>query len=203
MNNSKIIQEADGENLVKSARKFVTEYLKTEKKIELGKKFDNKFSFPAGVFVTLNHQAGLRGCIGYPLPNKKLSDALRDSVIAAATEDPRFPVVSVEELGQITIEVTILTPPTAIKVENPQDYPKMIKVGRDGLIVKSGFYSGLLLPQVPVEYGWDEKEFLDHTCEKAGLPKSCWKEKGTTILKFEGVVFKEETPNGKIVRVNL
>jgi uncharacterized protein (TIGR00296 family) len=73
-------------------------------------------------------------------------------------------------------------------------------VGRDGLIIKCGFYSGLLLPQVPVEYGWNEKEFLEYTCEKAGLPKNYWKNQDTEIQKFEGIVFKEEKPNGKVIR---
>ena len=197
------ISEQDGEILVKTARKVATEYLKSRKKIDLDKEFENKFSYNAGIFVTLNNPMGLRGCIGYPLPDKKLYNALRDSSIAAATEDPRFPQVGFDELDSITFEVTVLTPPVEIEVDDPKDYPTKIKVGRDGLIVKSGFYSGLLLPQVPVEYGWNEEEFLGHTCEKAGLPNSFWKEKDTKILKFEGIVFKEETPHGKIVQVKL
>ena len=78
-----------------------------------------------------------------------------------------------------------------------------IKVGRDGLIIKHGFYSGLLLPQVPVEYGWNEEEFLEYTCEKAGLPKNYWKNPDTEIQKFEGIVFKEEKPNGVVIRETL
>jgi uncharacterized protein (TIGR00296 family) len=79
----------------------------------------------------------------------------------------------------------------------------MIKVGRDGLIVKQGLYSGLLLPQVPVEYGWSEKEFLNHTCQKAGLPDNCWMDKKTKIFSFEGIIFKEIEPNGNVVRKTL
>jgi uncharacterized protein len=197
------ISDQDGEILVKTARKVVELFLRTNTRKILDKEFEKNFSFNSGVFVTLNDQSGLRGCIGYPLPDKKLYNALTDAAIAAATEDPRFPKVKDVELDKITFEVTVLTPPEEIKVDNPTDYPGKIKTGRDGLIVKFGFNSGLLLPQVPVEYGWNSEEFLGYTCEKAGLPNDCWKNSQTKVLKFEGVVFKEETPTGKVVRVNL
>ncbi|MEK0327599.1 MAG: TIGR00296 family protein, partial [Nitrosopumilus sp.] len=186
------LSDSDGEKLVKTARAVVTEFLKTKNKMKLDKDFEESFSSNAGVFVTLNHKSNLRGCIGYALPDKKLYNALQEAAISAATEDPRFPSVAFEELDQITFEVTVLTPPQEIEVSDPQEYPSKVKVGRDGLIVKSGFNSGLLLPQVPKEYGWNEEEFLGHTCEKAGLPKEQWKEKDTKILKFEGIVFKEQ-----------
>ena len=197
------LSDSDGEKLVKTARAVVTEFLKTKNKMKLDKDFEESFSSNAGVFVTLNHQSNLRGCIGYALPDKKLYNALEETAISAATEDPRFPSVAFEELDQITFEVTVLTPPQEIEVSDPQEYPSKVKVGRDGLIVKSGFNSGLLLPQVPKEYGWNEEEFLDHTCEKAGLPKEQWKEKDTKILKFEGIVFKEQSPGGSVVREKL
>jgi len=190
------LSDSDGEMLVKTARAVVTEFLKTKNKMKLDQDFEEAFSANAGVFVTLNHQSNLRGCIGYPLPDKKLYNALEEAAISAATEDPRFPSVTFEELDQITFDVTILTPPQEIEVLDPQEYSSKIKVGRDGLIVKSGFNSGLLLPQVPKEYGWNEEEFLGHTCEKAGLPKEQWKKKDTKILKFEGIVFKEQSPGG-------
>lgn len=197
------LSDSDGEKLVKTARAVVTEFLKTKNKMKLDKDFEESFSSNAGVFVTLNHKSNLRGCIGYALPDKKLYNALQEAAISAATEDPRFPSVAFEELDQITFEVSILTPPQEIEVSDPQEYPSKVKVGRDGLIVKSGFNSGLLLPQVPKEYGWNEEEFLDHTCEKAGLPKEQWKEKDTKILKFEGIVFKEQDPGGSVVREKL
>lgn len=197
------LSDSDGEKLVKTARAVVTEFLKTKNKMKLDKDFEESFSSNAGVFVTLNHKSNLRGCIGYALPDKKLYNALQEAAISAATDDPRFPSVAFEELDQITFEVTVLTPPQEIEVSDPQEYPSKVKVGRDGLIVKSGFNSGLLLPQVPKEYGWNEEEFLDHTCEKAGLPKEQWKEKDTKILKFEGIVFKEQDPGGSVVREKL
>ena len=190
----------DGEILVRTARKVVTEYLKTGVKPKLEKQFQEDFSFNSGVFVTLNSDLGLRGCIGYPLPDKKLFNALEDASIAAATEDPRFPSVKSKELESITFEVTVLTPPEKISVNKPEEYLSKIRVGRDGLIVRNGFNSGLLLPQVPVEYNWNEREFLEYTCEKAGLSKDYWKNPNTEIQKFEGIVFKEEEPNGNIIR---
>jgi len=197
------ISEKDGQILVKTARMVVTDYLKNGSKTELGKKFQEDFSFHSGVFVTLNNPLGLRGCIGYPLPDKKLFNALEEAAISAATEDPRFPPVKFEELDSITFEVTVLTPPTKIEVNDSQDYLSKIKIGQDGLIVKYGYNSGLLLPQVPVEYGWNEKEFLEYTCEKAGLPKEYWQKKDVKILKFEGIVFKEKDPNGEIIQEKL
>jgi len=203
MENNVKISEKDGQILVKTARMVVNDYLKTGSKIELGKKFQEDFSFKSGVFVTLNNQSGLRGCIGYPLPDKKLFNALEDAAISAATEDPRFPPVKFEELDSITFEVTVLTPPRKIEVNESQEYLSKIKIGQDGLIVKFGYNSGLLLPQVPVEYGWNEKEFLEHTCKKAGLPKEYWQKKEIEILKFEGIVFKEKDPNGNIIQERL
>ncbi len=203
MKNYNEISIEDGKILVKTARTIVTEYLKNKTKITLDKKFESNYSFNSGVFVTLNNPLGLRGCIGYPLPDRKLFDVLIEASIAAATEDPRFPPVKSEELDQITFEVTVLTQPEEIQVSDPKEYPSKIKVGRDGLIVKHGFNSGLLLPQVPVEYSWTEEEFLGHTCEEANLPWDCWKDKETQIQKFEGIVFKEESPNGDVVRGEL
>ena len=200
MKNYNQISNEDGEILVKTARRIVTEYLNSRTKAKLDEKFVTNFSFNSGVFVTLNNQVGLRGCVGFLLPDKKLYNALVDAAIASATEDPRFPSVNSQELDEITFEVTVLTPPEVIHVSDTTEYPSQIKVGRDGLIVRHGFTSGLLLPQVPIEYRWTEEEFLSHTCEKAGLPKDCWKDKETQVQKFEGIVFKEETPKGKVVR---
>jgi len=198
-----IIPDDDGQILVKTTRLVVTEYLKEGKKIELSKEFKSKFSYKLGVFVTLNKKEDLRGCIGFPTPDRILHQSLLDAAIASSTEDPRFPPVRPEELDEITFEVTVLTPPVEIKVRDPVEYPKMIKIGRDGLIVKWEFGAGLLLPQVPVEYGWNEEEFLNHTCEKAGAPFNYWKQKSVKIMKFEGIVFKEIKPNGQIKRLEL
>jgi uncharacterized protein (TIGR00296 family) len=202
MKNYDQLSIGDGEILVKTSRTIVTEFLKNRIKITLDKKFETDFSFNSGIFVTLNNPLGLRGCIGYPLPKKKLFDALVEASIAA-TEDPRFTPVKSEELDEITFEVTVLTQPEKICVLDSSEYPSKIKVGRDGLIIKHGLNSGLLLPQVPIEYSWTEEEFLGHTCEKAGLPWDYWNDKETEVQKFEGIVFKEETPNGRVIREHL
>lgn len=198
-----IVSDGDGQTLVKTARLVVTKYIKEGKKIELSNEIKSKFSFKSGVFVTLNKEDNLRGCIGFPTPDRILHKSLVDAAIASSTEDPRFPPVILQELEDITFEVTILTPPVEIKVKDTSEYPRMIKIGRDGLIVKWEFGSGLLLPQVPVEYDWNEEEFLNHTCEKAGAPYSYWKQKSVKILRFEGIVFKETKPNGQVKRLEL
>ena len=194
------LSDSDGVVLVKTARKAVTEFLSNGNKMKLESDLEEKFSFNSGVFVTLNNPDGLRGCIGFPMPEKKLSHAIIEGAIAAATEDPRFPSVKTNELNDIVFEVTVLTPPVEIDVSDPMEYLEKIKVGRDGLIIRHSFSSGLLLPQVPVEYGWNVEEFLQHTCEKAGLARDTWKNESVKIEKFEGIIFKEETPNGAIVR---
>jgi uncharacterized protein (TIGR00296 family) len=199
MKESKEFSDSDGGELVKMARKAVTEFLRNDSKIN-DVAINSKFDFNSGVFVTLNKQNSLRGCIGYPLPIKKLSEGLIDAAISAATHDTRFSPVTVDELDKITFEVTVLTPPVEIKVEQPSEYLIEIKVGRDGLIVENPYTSGLLLPQVPTEYGWNVEEFLGYTCEKAGLEKDAWKNKETKISKFQGVIFKEKSPNGDIIR---
>ena len=151
------LSDSDGAVLVKTARKAVTEFLSNGNKIKLEPEFEKKFSFNSGVFVTLNKTDGLRGCIGFPMPVKKLSRAIVDGAIAAATEDPRFSPVTTKELGDIVFEVTVLTHPIEIDVSDPAEYLSKIKVGRDGLIISHSFYSGLLLPQVPGEYGWNDR----------------------------------------------
>ena len=193
------LSDDDGQILVKMARNAVTEYLQNNTRIN-NKEFNSRFNIDSGIFVTITKENSLRGCIGYPLPIKKLSNAVIDSAIAAATEDPRFSPINPNELNNLIFEITVLTPPIEINVEKYEDYLSIIKVGRDGLIVENKQCSGLLLPQVPKEYGWDIEEFLTHTSEKAGLEKNAWKDQDTKVSRFEGIIFKEESPNGKIVR---
>jgi hypothetical protein len=157
-----------------------------------------------GVFVTLNSLRGgekqLRGCIGYPYPIKPLAEAVNEMAEAAAFEDPRFPRLTKKELGEIVIEVSVLTPPEAIKVEKPEQYPSCVKVGEHGLIAKRGGRSGLLLPQVATEWGWDSEEFLSQCCIKAGLAPDSWLLPGTQISSFKAIIFAEKTPGGEVER---
>lgn len=161
-----------------------------------------------GVFVTLNsfnsnNEEHLRGCIGFPIPRSSLGYSIIDSAVAAATQDPRFPPVTKEELGDIIFEVSILTVPKEVEVMNPTEYLNIIKIGIDGLILKWRFGSGLLLPQVPVELKWDVEEYLENLCYKAGAPPDAWLMPDSKILSFQAIIFKESKPNGRVVRVML
>ena len=193
------ISDDDGKILVKMARTVVTKYLTNNTKI-LNHDFKEKFSFNAGVFVTINDKSGLRGCIGFPLAIKKLSDALTDAAISASTDDPRFPSIRQNELNDLVFEVTVLSDTEEISASLPDEIIQEIKIGRDGLIIEKDFQSGLLLPQVPVEYNWNVEDFLNHTCHKAGLSNDSWKDKTTKISKFQGIIFREILPNGEIIR---
>ena len=143
-----------------------------------------------GVFVTLTKSGELRGCIGFPYPVMPLGEAIAHAAGAAALEDPRFPPVSRDELPDISLEVTILTVPEPLEGE-PAKRPEQVIVGKHGLIARGMGTSGLLLPQVATEYGWDAKTFLDHTCMKAGLSGRCWTSRNVEILTFEGQIFSE------------
>lgn len=149
------------------------------------------FSEKRGVFVTITRSGELRGCIGYPYPVLPLREAIPSAATGAALEDPRFPPVTLSELHQIRIEVTVLTPPEPLCVE-PEQRPHAVTIGKHGLIARSAGRSGLLLPQVATEYSWSCEEFLTHTCMKAGLPANCWKRSETEILTFEGQIFHEQ-----------
>jgi len=159
-----------------------------------------------GVFVTLNIIEGntkqLRGCIGYPEPIKPLWEAIQDVTIYAS-EDPRFPFpVRQEELDRIVVEVSVLTLPREIRAPRRQDLPSKIRLGVDGLIVSNSFTSGLFLPQVATEQGWDQETFLSEACGKAGLPFDSWLKADTKIETFQAEVFAEESPRGPVVRVD-
>lgn len=197
----------EGRYLVKLARRAVEEYISTGTKIRPTDVPDQKLLEKSGVFVTLEKvtPAGrsLRGCIGYPVPHLPLVEATVDSAISAAFNDPRFPPVERRELDSIVFEVSILTPPVQVKVSSPKELPSSIKVGRDGLIVENGYYRGLLLPQVPVEYGWDEETFLAECCMKAGLPTDAWLSRKTFVYRFTAEIFTESSPNGEVVQKSL
>ncbi len=188
----------EGVNAVRLARRAIEVYL-SERRI-IKNRFTGIFEEKRGVFTTLTKHGELRGCIGFPYPIKRLDEAIIESAISAATQDPRFPPVSLKEMDEIEVEVTILTPPERINVK-PEDLPKHIEIGKHGLMVKHGFHSGLLLPQVAVEYNMDAEEFLTHTCLKAGLPPDCWFY--AEVYRFEGQIFKEVKPKGEIVEVKL
>lgn len=193
-----MLTKQEGELAVRLARKAIEECLKNGKKISpdnLPKVFKEK----RGVFVTLNKKKGskeLRGCIGRPYPILPLGEAIIVSAINAARDDPRFHPVKPEEINDLVIEVTVLTIPKRIKAK-PKELPDKIVIGKDGLIVAAGMSSGLLLPQVAVEHGFDSTEFLCQTCMKAGLMPDAWLN-GAEVYSFEGQIFEEIEPGGEI-----
>ncbi len=207
--------EEEGKFLVKLARSALEAIVMKKERVPLPVDVPEKLKKESGVFVTLNKIASgersqgprdheLRGCIGRPMPSQPLVDATRDSAIDAAIHDPRFSSVQPKELGNILVEVTALTPPVLLVTKTPEDRVKAIKVGRDGLLIEAptpfGPHRGLLLPQVPVEWHWDEKEFLNEICYKAGLSPDYWLKSSTKLYTFQGEIFKEIAPRGKIER---
>lgn len=176
------------EEAVKEARKVIDARFR-------GEEYVPEAEGKAGIFVTLKKGEELRGCIGFPLP-RELPGCLCEAALAA-TRDPRFPPLREEEMGEVTVEVSFLSPPEQV------DGPGEIEIGEHGVMLRLGHRSGLLLPQVAVEQGWDAEEFLDHCCLKAGVPPGSWKRPEAKIYRFRGVVCCEEEPCGRVVRRKL
>jgi len=190
-----MLDRDEGTIAVRLARSAIKAHLSGEV-VETGD-IAEVFGEKRGVFVTLHKNGDLRGCIGYPEPIMQLKDAILDSAVSAAVRDPRFPPVRYEEMKEIVVEVTILTPPVKIDAM-PSDLPEHVEVGRHGLIVRKGVYQGLLLPQVATEWGFDAEEFLSQTCVKAGLLPDAWLT-GAVVYSFEGQIFTELEPDGDVV----
>jgi len=142
---------------------------------------------PRGVFVSLHRGGRLRGCIGYLEAVKPLTEAILEMAAAAAFQDPRFRPLQAQELADLEVEISILTP------MRPINNLEEIQVGTHGLYLERGFSRGLLLPQVAVQCGWNRTTFLEQTCCKAGLPPDAWKEKDTKIYTFTAEIFGEHS----------
>ncbi|MEO0128818.1 MAG: AmmeMemoRadiSam system protein B [candidate division WOR-3 bacterium] len=164
------------------ARKTIEAVVKGKKPPEF-KELPEKLKEPYGVFVTITKHGNLRGCIGHIIADEPLYKITQEMAKAAALHDPRFNPVNEKELSEIEIEISVLTP-----MEKVKDF-KDIVIGRDGLLVRRGYYSGLLLPQVATDYGWTVEEFLEQTCVKAGLPEDAYKMKDTEVYKFSAQIF--------------
>lgn len=187
--------ESDGILAVKAARGVIEAEVSGDAfEPELPSSFDKE----SGVFVTINTypEGDLRGCIGYPDAVFPLNDALVYSA-QSACHDPRFPPLSKREASQCTVEVTILTKP---EIMDKKSLPGSIVIGKHGLVIQFGRRRGVLLPQVPVEWGWDAEEFLCQLSLKAGLPMDAWKLADAEIYAFEGEIYHETEPYGDIVR---
>jgi AmmeMemoRadiSam system protein A len=175
-------------NLLKLARKTISDKLGISSGIESPDFSDEIFNEKSGAFVTIHIKGNLRGCIGYIQGVKPVPETIMEMSISAAFKDPRFTPLTKEEYNDIDIEISLLSP-----IEEVSDIDE-IQVGRDGLIITKGYNRGLLLPQVPLEQGWDRDTFLTHTCYKSGLPGDAWKKEGIKIEKFSAQVFSEKEP---------
>ena len=137
--------------------------------------------------MTLHENGQLRGCIGRMRSGRPLRETVRDMALAAAFEDPRFMPLSKAEYPELAIEITVLGP--MIRIQGKGDF----SVGTHGLYIAAKGRSGVLLPQVATENGWDKEEFLSHLCAKAGLPSIAWREPEAELFAFEGLVFSEKS----------
>ncbi|MEM3585342.1 MAG: TIGR00296 family protein [Candidatus Woesearchaeota archaeon] len=185
-----MIRKEDREKLLQLARKSIEAELRGDV-LKVDDEIIRKFSEHKGVFVTLKEMGELRGCIGYPEPVLPLWQAVSRAAVAAAFEDPRFPPLLEEELKDVKIEISVLTVPELLEVNSPSEYLKKIRIGKDGLILRYKGFSGLLLPQVAPEQGWNVEQFLEGLCEKAGVPPGTWKHPRCEIYTFQAEVFGE------------
>jgi AmmeMemoRadiSam system protein A len=176
--------ESEKKELLEIAKRAITEYVLKKKRLPVHS--DNPFFLEKrGAFVTLKKKNELRGCIGRIIAEQPLIEVIRDMAIEAAFADPRFDPLSKDEVNDIELEISVLSP--LRKISNADE----IEVGTHGLLIKKGFYSGLLLPQVATQYHWTRDEFLQHTCRKAGLGPDDWK-KGAQLYVFSAQIFSEK-----------
>lgn len=176
------LSKTERESLLNFARKNISWKLGNEE----NKPVIEMTGVQCGAFVTLRKGGKLRGCIGNIISDRPLSETICDMSVSAAFRDPRFTPLSKDELDNISIEISILSP-----LEKVEHISK-IKQGRDGLYVKNGFYSGLLLPQVATEQNWDRETFVNQTFKKAGLDSSYRDDENTEIYSFTAEVFSED-----------
>ena len=149
-------------------------------------------SIPCGAFVTLRKSAALRGCIGNIVATRPLIDTVCRMAVESSFHDPRFPPLNDFELDQIEIEISVLSP--LVRISSPEE----IQTGLHGVYLRRGIRSGLLLPQVATEQGWNRDNFLTHTCYKAGLQRDSWKEAETELFTFTAVVFSEKNSDTRL-----
>ncbi len=181
-----MFSDDDKKNMLTAAREVLSSCAKGEE-VMMPESLSELDSEPMGIFITLHTRKGeLRGCIGYLVGIKPLPDAIVEMTKAASKNDPRFSPVKEAELNDIVLEISLLSPLKKI------DSPDAIEIGKHGLVVSDGPNKGLLLPQVATENNWDKITFLEHTCEKARLPRDAWKSEETEISIFSAEVFEEK-----------
>jgi len=178
------LSAADKKLLLQMARGSIEAHL-LDKPVEPLKSTPQSLCEPRGAFVSLHRRGQLRGCIGYLEAVKPLGQTVREMAAAAAFHDPRFRPLGKEELADLEVEISVLSPMQLIK--NIDE----IQVGTHGLYIVQGYSRGLLLPQVATEYKWDRLTFLQQTCCKAGLPPEAWKDPGTKIYRFTAEIISD------------
>ena len=176
------LTEAEQVTLLRMARQAIAESVREHRLREIEEPA-GALRQPAGAFVTIRKGKRLRGCIGYVEALKPLYVTVRECARAAALQDPRFEPVNPEELPEMRLEISVLSPLEVVR-------PEQVEVGRHGLLISQGLRRGLLLPQVPVEWNWGRGRFLEETCIKAGLAPDAWQE-GARIQAFTAQVFEE------------
>jgi len=195
---------SDGRLLVRLAREAISSYLTRGEVLKPKAGVPSKLFRRGMTFVTILKfpTLELRGCIGYTSPMEPLAANVVNAAIAAATQDPRFPPLTINELRGVVIEVSVLSIPKPTS-PNPEDRLSSFTIGRHGLVVEHGFNKGLLLPEVPVEHCWDGETFLSETCLKAGLPPDCWLNAKVSLLTFYARTFREVKPGGDVMERDL
>lgn len=170
--------------LIQIAKETIDSYIRSRKVPEFSVE-EPELLQKAGAFVTIKSHGCLRGCIGHVEGIKPLYETIIEMAIAASTQDPRFSPVTEDELADLQVEISVMAPLRLI--EDPEE----IQVGVHGILMRRGFRSGLLLPQVATEHEWDRTTFLEQTCRKSGLPTNAWKDSETKIYVFSAQVFHE------------
>lgn len=177
------LSEGEKKLLLGTARETITAVL--EKRKPVYKSPTDTLKENCGAFVTLHKKGSLRGCIGYLTGVKPLFDTIKDMASSSAFNDPRFHPVELDEIKDITIEISVLSPME--KIDSIED----LIPGKHGLYLKKGYSSGTLLPQVAIEQGWDRETFIRYTCTKAGLPTDAYLDSETELYIYSAVVFSE------------
>ena len=183
----------DEKFVIKIAKQAVENFILNKEKISVPERYPKELDDKRGIFVTIynvNKVKELRGCVGLPYPEMPLIQGIIEAAVSAC-RDTRFSPLKKEELKNLKLEISVLTEPELIEMKEPKEYLKKIKIGRDGLIIKKGIMGGLLLPQVPVEQGWDVEQYLENLCYKAGLLADSWLDKSVKIYRFEAKIIKE------------
>ncbi len=194
--------DAEGEILVRLARESVEYWFRERRRMPVPEDIPAILRRPGAAFVTIEtyHEGGrreLRGCIGYVKAVKSLAETVIEVALESAFHDPRFKPLEEWELDHVTFEVSVLSPLEEAP-RDPDGRLRFVEVGRDGLVVERGAFTGLLLPVVPVEYLWDEETFLSETCVKAGLWPDCWLDPETRVYRYRARAWRESRPRGPV-----